>query len=262
MAKIHPTAIVAAGAELAADVEIDAYSIVRERVSIGAGSIVGPHCVIEGRTSIGRDNRISQFNSIGGVPQDKKYAGEDTRLEIGDRNTIREFCTINVGTVQDAGVTRIGDDNWIMNCVHIAHDCQVGDQTIIAGYSGLAGHVQLGDWAIVGGQSGLLQFVRIGAHAMIGFQSHVSQDVPPFMMVDGHPLTVRGFNAEGMRRRGFSAERIAGVKQMHRLLYRDGLTFEDARAKIDAIAATVPEAADDVLLVGDFLATAKRGIAR
>jgi UDP-N-acetylglucosamine acyltransferase len=262
MAKIHATAIVEPAAELAADVEIGAYSIVRERVRIGAGSIVGPHCVIEGRTTIGRDNRISQFNSIGGVPQDKKYAGEDTRLEIGDRNTIREFCTINVGTAQDAGVTRIGDDNWIMNCVHIAHDCQVGDQTIIAGYSGLAGHVQLGDWAIVGGMSGLLQFVRVGAHAMIGFQSHVSQDVPPFMMVDGHPLTVRGFNAEGMRRRGFSAERIAAVKQMHRLLYRDGLTFEDARAQIAALAEAVPEAADDVRLVGDFLATAKRGIAR
>jgi UDP-N-acetylglucosamine acyltransferase len=262
MANIHATAIVEPGAELGADVEVGPYSIVRANVVIGAGTIVGPHCVIEGHTILGCDNRISQFNSIGGVPQDKKYAGEDTRLEIGDRNTIREFCTINVGTVQDAGTTRLGDDNWIMNCVHIAHDCQVGNQTIIASYSGLAGHVQLGDWAIVGGQSGLLQFVRVGAHAMIGFQSHVSQDVPPFMMVDGHPLTVRGFNAEGMRRRGFSAERIAAVKQMHRLLYRDGLTFEDARAAIAALAETVPEAADDARLVGDFLATAKRGIAR
>jgi UDP-N-acetylglucosamine acyltransferase len=262
MAKIHPTAIVEPGAELADDVEVGAYSIVRERVCIGAGTVIGPHCVIEGCTTIGSANRISQFNSIGGVPQDKKYAGEDTRLEIGDRNTIREFCTINVGTVQDAGVTRIGSDNWIMNCVHIAHDCQVGDQTIIAGYSGLAGHVQLGDWAIVGGQSGLLQFVRIGAHAMIGFQSHVSQDVPPFMMVDGHPLAVRGFNAEGMRRRGFSPERIAAVKQMHRLLYRDGLTFDDARTRIAKLAEDVPDAAADVSLVGDFLATAKRGIAR
>jgi UDP-N-acetylglucosamine acyltransferase len=262
MAKIHPTAIVDPGAELAADVEIGAYSIVGGAVRIGRGSIVGPHCVIEGRTTIGSGNRISQFNAIGGVPQDKKYAGEPTELVIGDGNTIREFCSIHIGTVQDAGVTRIGDDNWIMNHVHIAHDCQVGDQTIIAGYSGLAGHVQLGDWAIVGGQSGLLQFVRIGAHAMIGFQSHVSQDVPPFMMVDGHPLTVRGFNAEGMRRRGFSAGRIAAVKQMHRLLYRDGLTFDDARAKIAVLAAEVPEAADDVRQVGDFLASAKRGIAR
>ena len=262
MATIHATAIVEPGAELADDVEVGAYSIVRAQVRIGAGSVVGPHCVIEGKTTIGRDNRISQFNAIGGVPQDKKYGGENTTLEIGDRNTIREFCSIHIGTVQDAGVTRIGDDNWIMNHVHIAHDCHVGNQTIIAGYSGLAGHVQLGDWAIVGGQSGLLQFVRIGAHAMIGFQSHVSQDVPPFMMVDGHPLTVRGFNAEGMRRRGFSAERIAAVKQMHRLLYRDGLTFDDARARIGALAEATPEAADDVRLVGDFLASAKRGIAR
>jgi len=262
VAGIHATAIVEPGAELAGDVEIGAYSIIRAKVRIGVGSVVGPHCVIEGRTTIGRDNRISQFNAIGGVPQDKKYGGEDTRLEIGDRNTIREFCSIHIGTVQDAGVTRIGDDNWIMNHVHIAHDCQVGNQTIIAGYSGLAGHVQLGDWAIVGGQSGLLQFVRIGAHAMIGFQSHVSQDVPPFMMVDGHPLAVRGFNAEGMRRRGFSAERIAAVKQMHRLLYRDGLTFDDARSRIAALAEAAPEAAGDVGLVGDFLASAKRGIAR
>ncbi len=262
MAKIHPTAIVELGAELAADAEVGAYSIVRAHVRIGAGTVLGPHCVVEGKTTIGRDNRISPFNAIGGVPQDKKYAGEDTRLEIGDRNTIREFCSIHIGTVQDAGVTRIGDDNWIMNHVHIAHDCQVGSQTIIAGYSGLAGHVQLGDWAIVGGQSGLLQFVRVGAHAMIGFQSHISQDVPPFMMADGHPLAVRGFNAEGMRRRGFAAERIGAVKQMHRLLYRDGLTFEEARVKIAALAEAVPEAGDDVRLVGGFLASARRGIAR
>jgi len=262
VATIHATAIVEPGAELADDVEVGAYSIVRAQVRIGAGSVVGPHCVIEGKTTIGRDNRISQFNAIGGVPQDKKYGGENTTLEIGDRNTIREFCSIHIGTVQDAGVTRIGDDNWIMNHVHIAHDCHVGNQTIIAGYSGLAGHVQLGDWAIVGGQSGLLQFVRIGAHAMIGFQSHVSQDVPPFMMVDGHPLTVRGFNAEGMRRRGFSAERIAAVKQMHRLLYRDGLSFEDAKRRIAELASSEPEAAEDVAMMTAFLAAAARGIAR
>jgi UDP-N-acetylglucosamine acyltransferase len=262
MAKIHATAIVERGAELADDVEVGAYSIVRAAVRIGVGSVVGPHCVIEGRTTIGSGNRISQFNAIGGVPQDKKYAGEPTELVIGDGNTIREFCTIHVGTVQDAGVTRIGDDNWIMNSVHIAHDCRVGSHTIIAGYSGLAGHVQLGDWAIVGGMSGLLQFVRVGAHTMIGFQSHVSQDVPPFMMVDGHPLQVRGFNAEGLRRRGFSGERIGAVKQMHRLLYRDGLTFDDARAKIAELAAGVPEADPDVRLVVEFLAAAKRGIAR
>jgi len=262
MAKIHPTAIVEAGAELAADVEVGPYSIVRSSVRIGAGTVVGPHCVLEGRTTIGRENRIFQFCSLGAVPQDKKYAGEPTTLEIGDRNTIREYCNFNIGTAQDAGTTKIGNDNWLMNNVHIAHDCVVGSQTIVAGYAGLAGHVHLGDWAIVGAMSGLHQFVKMGAHAMTGFQSHVSQDVPPFMMVDGHPLTVRGFNAEGLRRRGFSAERIAAVKQMYRLLYRDGLTLDEAREKIAALAASVPEADDDVRLLGDFLASAKRGIAR
>ena len=244
---------------------IDAYSIVRAGVRIGEGSTVGPHCVIEGRTSIGRDNRIAQFNSIGGVPQDKKYAGEDTALVIGDRNTIREFCTINIGTAQDpksAGTTHIGSDNWIMNSVHIAHDCHVGSNTIIAGYAGLAGHVFLGDWAIVGAQSGLHQFVQMGAHAMTGFQSHVSQDVPPYMMVDGNPLVVRGFNAEGLRRRGFSAGRIGAVKQMHRILYRSGLTLDEARQQIAELAAVEPGAAADVELMTSFLAAAKRGIAR
>jgi UDP-N-acetylglucosamine acyltransferase len=262
VADVHPTAIVEAGAELAGSASIGAYSIVRARVRIGEGTTIGPHCVIEGRTTIGRDNRIAQFNSIGGVPQDKKYAGEDTRLEIGERNTIREFCTINVGTAQDAGTTRIGNDNWIMNSVHIAHDCTVGSDTIIAGYAGLAGHVRLGDWAIVGAQSGLHQFVTMGAHSMCGFQSHVSQDVPPYMMVDGNPLTVRGFNAEGLRRRGFSAERIAVVKQMHRLLYREGLSLEEARTRLAALGAGEAGSAADVALMIDFLATATRGIAR
>jgi len=262
MSKTHPTAIVEPGAELAADVEIGPYSIVRSQVRIGAGTVVGPHCVIEGRTTIGTDNRIFQFCSLGGVPQDKKYAGEPTTLEIGDRNTIREYCNFNIGTAQDGGTTRIGSDNWLMNNVHIAHDCVVGSQTIVAGYAGLAGHVHLGDWAIVGAMSGLHQFVKMGPHAMAGFQSHVSQDVPPFMMVDGNPLTVRGFNAEGLRRRGFSDERIAAVKQMYRLLYRDGLTLDQAREKIAALAETAPEAAADIRLLGDFLASARRGIAR
>ena len=262
MAAIHPTALVEPGAELDESVAVDAYSIVRQHVRIGAGTTIGPHCVIEGHTTIGRDNRIAQFNSIGGVPQDKKYAGEPTVLEIGDRNTIREFCTINIGTAQDAGATRIGDDNWIMNSVHIAHDCHVGSQTIIAGYAGLAGHVHLGDWAIVGAQSGLHQFVKMGAHAMTGFQSHVSQDVPPYMMADGNPLTVRGFNGEGLRRRGFSAARIAAVKQMHRLLYRDGFSLEEARARIASLAESETEAAGDVQLMSAFLAAATRGIAR
>lgn len=262
MTEIHPTAIVEAGAELGDGVTIGAFSIVRARVHIGPGTTVGPHCVIEGRTTIGRDNRIFQFASLGAAPQDKKYAGEETMLEIGDRNTIREYCNFNLGTAQDSGTTRIGNDNWLMNNVHIAHDCIVGDQTIIAGYAGLAGHVHLGDWAIVGAMSGLHQFVKMGAHAMTGFQSHVSQDVPPYMMVEGNPLAVRGFNAEGLRRRGFDAVRIATVKQMHRLLYRDGLTLEAARERIAALAAAEPAAAGEVTLMTEFLAASRRGIAR
>ncbi len=262
MAEIHATALVEAGAELAEGVQIGAYSIVRGSVRIGAGTTVGPHCVIEGRTTIGRDNRIFQFCSLGAIPQDKKYAGEPTTLEIGDRNTIREYCNFNIGTAQDAGTTKIGSDNWLMNNVHIAHDCVVGNQTIIAGYAGLAGHVQLGDWAIVGAMSGLHQFVKMGAHAMTGFQSHVSQDVPPYMMVDGNPLVVRGFNGEGLRRRGFSHERIAAVKQMHRLLYRSGLALDDARRQIEAMAGAPAEAAGDIAMMVAFLATSERGIAR
>ena len=262
MAEIHPTAIVEPGAELAGSVSVDAYSIVRKHVRIGEGTTIGPHCVLEGRTTIGRDNRIFQACSIGAAPQDKKYAGEPTELEIGDRNTIREFCSINIGTVQDAGKTIVGNDNWIMAYVHIAHDCRVGNQTIIASFAGLAGHVHLGDWAIVGGQSGLHQFIKFGAHAMCAFASHVSKDVPPFMMVDGNPLAVRGFNVEGLRRRGFGPERIAAVKLMHRLLYRDGLPFEEARTRIAALAESEPAAADDVKLMSTFLAEATRGIAR
>ena len=262
MADVHPTAIVESGADLGPGVSVGAYSIVRAGVRVGEGTAIGPHCVIEGRTAIGRDNRIFQFSSIGAAPQDKKYAGEPTELVIGDRNTIREYCSFNIGTAQDAGVTRIGSDNWIMAYVHVAHDCQVGDHTIIASFSGLAGHVHLGDWAIVGGQSGLHQYVRMGAHAMTGFQSHVSRDVPPFMMVDGHPLAVRGFNSEGLRRRGYSPERIATVKQMHRLLYRSGLTVDDAARQIESLAADQPEAGDDVRLMSEFLASANRGVAR
>jgi len=262
MASIHPTAIVESGAELDPSVSVGAYSIVREHVRIGANTTVGPHCVIEGRTTIGRDNRIFQFASIGAEPQDKKYAGEPTELQIGDRNLIREFCTFNVGTAQDTGVTRIGSDNWIMAYVHIAHDCQVGSDIILANNATLAGHVHLGDHVFIGGLTGVHQFVKIGAHAMAGFSSAVTQDVPPFMTVDGNPLEVRGFNIVGLRRRGFDAERLKAVKQMHRLLYRSGLTFEDARVAIAALAAEMPQAQGDVALMSDFLASATRGIAR
>ena len=262
MATIHPTAIVEPGAELDASVSVGAYAIVREHVRVGAGTSIGPHSVIEGRTTIGRDNRIFQFTSIGAEPQDKKYAGEPTELHIGDRNTIREFCTFNIGTAQDGGVTRIGSDNWIMAYVHIAHDCQVGDDTILANNATLAGHVHLGDHVFIGGLTGVHQFVKIGAHAMAGFSSAVTQDVPPFMTVDGNPLEVRGYNVVGLRRRGFDAERLAAVKQMHRLLYRSGLTFDESRAAIAALADEMPQAAGEVALMSAFLAQATRGIAR
>jgi UDP-N-acetylglucosamine acyltransferase len=183
-------------------------------------------------------------------------------LEIGDRNTIREFCTFNRGTVQDAGVTRLGDDNWVMAYVHIAHDVQVGCHTILANNATLAGHVHIGDWVIVGGLTGVHQFTHVGAHAMTGFQSHVSQDVPPFMMVSGNPLAVHGFNVEGLRRRGFSRERIALVKQMHRLLYRDGLTLERAKEALAALKGTVADGDQDVATMLEFLAASSRGIAR
>ncbi len=262
MATIHPTAIIEAGALLGESVHVDAYAIVRANVRIGEGTRIGAHAVIEGHTTIGRDNRIFQFCSVGAEPQDKKYAKEPTELHIGDRNTIREFCTLNVGTAQDAGVTRIGDDNWIMAYVHIAHDCQVGHQTIFANNATLGGHVHIGDWVIIGGLSGIHQFVKIGAHAFVGFGSAVSQDVPPFMLVDGNPLAVRGFNVEGLRRRGFSPARIAVIKQMHRLIYRNGLTLEAAKAQMPVLAATTPQASGDVSLVLDFLQRAERGIAR
>jgi UDP-N-acetylglucosamine acyltransferase len=262
MTTIHPTAIVSPHAELAPSVSVGAYTLIGPQVRIGEGTTIGAHCVIEGRTTLGRDNRIFQFCSIGAVPQDKKYAGEPTALEIGDRNTVREFCTFNLGTAQDSGVTRLGSDNWVMAYVHIAHDARVGDQTVLANNATLAGHVHVGDWAIVGGLTGVHQFVKIGAHAMIGFQSHVSQDVPPFMMVDGNPVTVRGFNVEGLRRRGFSPQRIAAVKQMHRLLYREGHTLAQALELIVGLTAGAPEVRVDVELMTGFLADARRGIVR
>ncbi len=262
MAQVHPTAIVDAKAELAASVSIGPYAVIGAQVRIGEGTSVGAHCTIEGPATIGCDNRIFQFASLGAAPQDMKYRGEPTELVIGDRNTIREFCTFNRGTAQDAGVTRIGDDNWIMAYVHIAHDVQLGHRTILANNATLAGHVHVGDWAIVGGLSGVHQFCHVGAHAMIGFQSHVSQDVPPYMTVSGNPLSVHGFNAEGLRRRGFSAERIAQVKQMHRLLYRNGLTLDQAKGEIDALKGALPDGDADVQLLLDFLAASTRGIVR
>lgn len=262
MGGIHPTAIIDPAAELALDVQVGPYALIGAGVVVGEGSVIGPHVVLEGPLRIGRDNRIHAHAVLGGAPQDMKYRGEPTRLEIGDRNTIREFCTFNRGTVQDDGVTRVGDDNWVMAYVHIAHDVQVGHHCILANNATLAGHVHVGDWVIVGGLTGVHQFCKVGAHAMTGFQSHVSQDVPPFMMVSGNPLGVHGFNIEGLRRRGFSRERIGLVKQMHRLLYRDGLTLDAAKAAISALRGTVEGGDADVAMVLDFLAASTRGMAR
>ena len=262
MANIHPSAIVDPKAELDASVEVGPFTVIGPHVKVGAGTTIGPHVVLEGHTTLGRENRIFQFCSIGAANQDKKYLGEPTELVIGDRNTIREFVTLHVGTVQDKAVTRIGDDNWIMAYTHVAHDCVVGNHVTMANNTTLAGHVEIGDWATIGGLVGIHQFVKVGAHVMVGFASAVSQDVPPFMLVDGNPLAVRGINVVGLRRRDFSAERIGAVKQMHKLLYREGRTLEDAKAAIAALAQSVPDAAAYVALMSDFLAAATRGIAR
>lgn len=262
MTQIHATAIVDARAQLDGTVSVGPYSVIGPHVQIAAGTRIGAHCVIEGHTRIGQDNHIFQFNSIGAIPQDKKYAGEPCELHIGERNTIREFCTLNIGSPGDAGITRVGDDNWIMAYVHVAHDCQVGDKTILANNTTLAGHVHVADWVIVGGLTGIHQFVKIGAHAMVGFSSAVTQDIPPFMMADGNPLAVRGFNIEGLRRRDFGDERIAAIKQMHKLLYRSGKTLAQAQAGMAALAQTYPLADADIALMETFLSQSTRGIAR
>ncbi len=264
MQKIHPTAIVDKGAEIDSTVSIGPYTVIGPHVRIDAGTTVGAHCVIEGHTRIGRDNRIFQFNSLGAIPQDKKYAGEPCELHIGDRNTIREFCTFNIGSPGDVGVTRVQDDNWIMAYVHLAHDCQVGSHTIFANNSQLAGHVHVGDWVILGGFTVVHQFVRIGAHSMTAMCALLFADLPPFVMCQGQPASARSMNYEGLRRRGFSAERIAAVKAMHKALYRDDLTLEQARASIDALAATYPQAQQDVAMMSTFLSDVapRRGIVR
>ena len=259
---VHPSAIVDPQAELAGGVSIGPYAVIGAGVKVGQGTRIGAHCVIDGSTTIGCDNTIYPHAALGAAPQDMKYRGEPTELHIGDRNTVREFCTFNRGTAQDVGITRIGDDNWIMAYVHIAHDVRLGSHTILANNATLAGHVHVGDWALIGGLTGVHQFCHVGAHALLGFQSHVSQDVPPFMMVSGNPLAVNGFNVEGLRRRGFSSERIALVKQMHRLLYRDGLTLERSRAGIEALRGTVDGGDADVQMLLDFLSASTRGIAR
>jgi UDP-N-acetylglucosamine acyltransferase len=262
-AEIHPTALVHPKAQLGADVRVGAFAIIGEHVTLGAGTSVGPHCVVEGHTTLGERNTLHAFAAVGGAPQDKKYAGEPTRLEIGHGNTIREYVTINTGTVQDQGLTRLGDDNWIMAYVHIAHDCQLGSHIILANAVQLAGHVHLGDHVFLGGLSGVHQFVRVGAHAMTGFQTRLSQDLPPFVTAAGNPAQATGINSEGLRRRGFAPERIAQVKRMHKTMYRQSLALEDAKTALQAQLAESPEdVASDVRAMLDFLAAADRGIVR
>jgi UDP-N-acetylglucosamine acyltransferase len=258
MARIHPTAIVDPAAELDDDVDVGAYSLVGPQVRVGAGTRIGPHCVIEGRTTIGRNNRIFQFCSLGAVPQDKKYAGEPCELIIGDGNTVREFCTFNIGTPGGGGVTRLGDDNWIMAYVHLAHDCQVGSNTIFANNAQLAGHVVVGDWTILGGFTVVHQFVRIGAHSMTAMGTILLQDLPPYVMASGNTAEPHGINSEGLKRRGFSAEAIAAIRRAYKILYKGGLTFDEARAGIGSAAEAVPE----LRILVDFLADAGRGIVR
>jgi UDP-N-acetylglucosamine acyltransferase len=255
---IDPRAVVDKDAEIADDVTIGPYSIIGPKVSIGSGTVIGPHVVINGPARIGSDNRIYQFASLAEDPQDKKYAGEETWLEIGDRNTIREFVTLNRGTVQDDGVTRLGDDNWIMAYVHVAHDCQIGSNTIFANNASLAGHVTIGDHVILGGFTLVHQFCSIGAHALTAFGTGLSMDVPPYVTVAGSPAKAHGLNMEGLRRRGFSEETRSALRKAYRTLYREKLGLQDALVQLREQADGCPE----VALLVDFLESQTRGIVR
>jgi UDP-N-acetylglucosamine acyltransferase len=261
---IHPTALVDPAAELDSSVTVGPYSIIGPHVKIAAGTTVGPHSVIEGHTTIGHDNRIFQYVSLGAINQDKKYAGEPCQLVIGDRNTIREFSSYHIGTVQGGGVTKLGSDNWMMAYTHLAHDCVVGDNTIFANNTQLAGHVMVGDWAILGGFTVVHQFVRIGAHAMTAMCSLLFADLPPFVMCQGQPASARSMNYEGLRRRGFGAERLSAVKAMHKALYRGDLTLAQAQVDIASLVDSHPQAKEDVAMMSQFLESVSphRGIVR
>lgn len=236
MSLIHETALVDPAAQLADDVEVGAFSIIGPNVTIGPGSRIGPHVVVTGRTTIGKNSRIFQFASMGEEPQDKKYAGEDTELIIGDNTTIRELCTFSRGTVQGGGKTIVGNNNWIMACVHIAHDCILGDNIIMANNASLAGHVTVGDWAILSGYSLIHQFCDVGEHSFTSFASHVNQSIPPYVTVSGEKAKAKGINTEGLKRRGYSAEQIQQVRRAYKLLYRSGLPLAEAREKLEAMA--------------------------
>ena len=264
MTAIHTTAIVDPQAQLDSSVTVGPYTLIGPHVKVGAGTTIGPHCVIEGHTTIGRDNRIFQFSSLGAIPQDKKYAGEPCELVMGDRNTIREFCTFNIGSPGGVGVTRVGDDNWLMAYVHLAHDCQIGNKTIFANNSQLAGHVEVGDWVILGGFTVVHQFVKIGAHSMTAMCTLLFADLPPFVMCQGQPAQARSMNYEGLRRRGFSAGRVSAVKTMHKALYREDLTLQAARDRIADLVKNSPESLPDVQMMLSFLdqTSPQRGIVR
>lgn len=255
---IHPTAIVSEKADIADGVEIGPYTIIGDNVEIGSGTRVGSHVVINGPTKIGKDNRIYQYASVGEDPQDKKYAGEPTKLIVGDRNTIREFCTISRGTAHGDGETQIGNDNLFMAYVHIAHDCVIGDQTVFANNATLAGHVSVGDWVIFGGFSGVHQFCKVGAHAFVGMYAAINRDVPAYLMVSGYPAVPKGINSEGLKRRGYSPEQIRNIKDAYRLVYRKGLKFADAVEEIVGRADNQPELG----LFLESLRSSERGIVR
>ncbi len=255
---IHPTAAIAPDAILEDGVQIGAFSVIGPGVHVGKGTVVGPHVVIEGTTRIGEGNRIFQFASVGADPQDKKYQGEATRLEIGDRNVIRECVTLNRGTAQDQGVTRIGNDNLFMAYAHVAHDCIVGDHCIFANAATLAGHVLVADWAILGGYAGVHQFCRIGRHAFIANNAAVTRDVPPYVMAVGQPAEAHSINAEGLKRRGFTAEQVRNIRAAFRVLYRSGLKLAEAIEQLEALAKEQPELG----LLAEFLPQSTRSIVR
>ena len=256
---VHPSAVIEPGARLGNDVRVGAFSYIGADVEIGDGTSIGPHCSLHGPTRIGRDNRIHGHVAIGGEPQDKKYGGERVELVIGDRNTIREFVTINRGTGAGGGCTRVGDDNWLLAYTHIAHDCVVGNHCVFSNNATLAGHVGIGDHVILSGFVGIHQFCRIGAHAFIGMGAFVNGDVPPFVMVaqDGYGRP-RGINSEGLKRRGFDPERISAIKRAYRALYVAGSSLDEARAKLAELAGD----SDDVRALLDFIEASERPLLR
>jgi UDP-N-acetylglucosamine acyltransferase len=255
---IDPRAVVSPQAELAADIEVGPFCVIGAQVRIGPRCRLASHVVVNGPTTLGADNRVFQFASIGDAPQDKKYQGEPTRLEVGDRNVFREFCTVNRGTTHDLGVTRIGSDNLFMAYTHVAHDCQVGNHIVMANCATLGGHVQLGDWVIMGGLAAIHQFSKIGAHAFIANNAAVTRDVPPFVMAVGQPATPHSVNSEGLKRRGFSPEQISHIREAYRILYRRELPLAEAVSELTALAATQPE----IKAFVDFIATSTRSLIR